>query len=88
MKALPVLNAKAAGIDVGSETLHLSIEGGSPRVFGTTTRDLEQRWRPRGCTAYVRLSMVGNFTCSRIAAIGVCAGCGHTALARLHEVAS
>ena len=42
MKALPVLNAKAAGIDVGSETLHVSIAGGAPRIFGTMTRDLEQ----------------------------------------------
>ena len=43
MKALPVLNVKAAGIDVGSETLHVSIAGGAPRVFGTMNRDLEQR---------------------------------------------
>lgn len=42
MKALPVLNEKAAGIDVGSEALHVSIAGGPPRVFGTMTCDLEQ----------------------------------------------
>lgn len=42
MKALPVLNEKAAGIDVGSEALHVSIAGDAPRVFGTMTRDLEQ----------------------------------------------
>src|SRR6266702_8040522 len=42
MKALPILNEKAAGIDVGSETLHVSIEGGAPRVFGTMTCELEQ----------------------------------------------
>jgi transposase len=42
MKALPVLNEKAAGIDVGSETLHVSIAGDTPRVFGTMTCDLEQ----------------------------------------------
>jgi hypothetical protein len=42
MKALPVLNEKAAGIDVGSEALHVSIAGGTPRVFGTMTCDLQQ----------------------------------------------
>lgn len=42
MKGLPVLNEKAAGIDVGSETLHVSIAGDTPRVFGTMTCDLEQ----------------------------------------------
>lgn len=42
MKTLPVLNEKAAGIDVGSESLHVSIAGDAPRVFGTMTCDLEQ----------------------------------------------
>jgi transposase len=37
MQALPVLDPKAAGIDVGSETLHVSIAGDTPQVFGTTT---------------------------------------------------
>lgn len=41
MKALPVLDERATGIDVGSESLHVSIAGGSPKVFGTMTRDLE-----------------------------------------------
>lgn len=41
MKALPVLDPNAAAIDVGSEKLHVSIGGGSPRVFGTFTIDLE-----------------------------------------------
>lgn len=40
MKALPVLNAKAAGIDVGSEKLHVSIAGDRPKVFGTVTAQL------------------------------------------------
>ena len=40
MQPLPVLNPKAAGIDVGSEQLHVSIAGDSPRVFGTTTSQL------------------------------------------------
>lgn len=41
MKALPVLDPKAAAIDVGSERLHVSIGGDTPKVFGTFTGDLE-----------------------------------------------
>src|SRR5690348_4178029 len=41
MKALPLLDSKAAAIDVGSEKLHVSIAGDSPKVFGTFTSDLE-----------------------------------------------
>jgi transposase len=41
MKALPVLDPKAAAIDVGSEKLHVSIAGDTPRVFGTFTGELE-----------------------------------------------
>jgi transposase len=41
MKALPVLDPKAAAIDVGSEALHVSIAGDKPRVFGTFTGNLE-----------------------------------------------
>ena len=37
---LPVLDATAAAIDVGSEQLHVSIAGGPPKVFGTTTGEL------------------------------------------------
>src|SRR5687768_13159942 len=46
MKALPVLDPKATGIDVGSEKLHVSIGGDGPKVFGTFTGDLEalQDW--------------------------------------------
>jgi transposase len=40
MQTLPVLDPKAAGIDVGSETLHVSIAGDTPNVFGTTTGQL------------------------------------------------
>jgi transposase len=40
MKALPVLDPKAAAIDVGSERLHVSIAGDTPKVFGTFTGDL------------------------------------------------
>jgi transposase len=38
--ALPVLDPTAAAIDVGSEQLHVSIAGGPPKVFGTTTGQL------------------------------------------------
>jgi len=40
MKALPVLNPLAAGIDVGSEKLHVSIAGDAPVVFGTFTNEV------------------------------------------------
>lgn len=40
MNALPVLDPKAAAIDVGSEQLHVSIAGDLPKVFGTTTAQL------------------------------------------------
>lgn len=40
MQTLPVLDPKAAGIDVGSETLHVSIAGDTPKVFGTATGQL------------------------------------------------
>ena len=41
MKALPLLDPKAAAIEVGSEKLHVSIAGDTPRVFGTFTGELE-----------------------------------------------
>jgi len=41
MKALPILDERATGIDVGSERLHLSIGGEAPKVFGTMTRDVQ-----------------------------------------------
>jgi transposase len=40
MQTLPVLDPKAAGIDVGSEQLHVSMAGDNPKVFGTTTGQL------------------------------------------------
>ena len=39
---LPVLDPTAAAIDVGSEQLHVSVAGGPPRVFGTTTGQLRE----------------------------------------------
>jgi len=41
MNALSVLDPKAAAIDVGSETLHVSVAGDAPKVFGTFTGQLE-----------------------------------------------
>jgi len=40
MKSLPVINPKAAGVDVGSEKLHASIAGDEPVVFGTFTNEV------------------------------------------------
>jgi len=40
MSALPVLDPHAAAVDVGSEQMHVSIAGGEPKVFGSTTAQL------------------------------------------------
>ena len=40
MNALPVVDPKAAAVDVGSEHMHVSIAGGEPKVFGATTAQL------------------------------------------------
>ena len=40
--ALPVLNPHAAGIDVGSQKMFVSVAGGPPQVFGCCTPDLRQ----------------------------------------------
>ncbi len=42
MGNLPVLDAHAAFVDVGSEQMHVSIAGGPPRVFGTVTAQLHE----------------------------------------------
>jgi transposase len=42
MKELPVLDARAAFCDVGSEHMHVSIAGGPPKVFGTVTSQLHE----------------------------------------------
>lgn len=42
MKELPVLDARAAFCDVGSEHMHVSIAGGPPRVFGSVTSQLHE----------------------------------------------
>ena len=40
--SLPVLDPRAAAIDVGSEQLHVSVAGGPPKVFGTLTGQLHE----------------------------------------------
>jgi transposase len=40
MKALTVLDARAAFVDVGSEHMHVSVAGDEPVVFGTVTSQL------------------------------------------------
>lgn len=40
MDTLKVMDGRATGIDVGSEKLHVSIGGGTVRVFGTMTCDV------------------------------------------------
>lgn len=42
MKALPILDEMATGIDVGSERVHVSVGGQTPQVFGTMTRDVQE----------------------------------------------
>ena len=39
---LPVVDALAAFVDVGSEQMHVSIAGGPPEVFGTFTMELQR----------------------------------------------
>jgi len=61
MKALPILDPKAVGIDVGSEKLHVSIGGDAPRVFGTFTGDLEalQGWLKQQAVRSVAMEATG-----------------------------
>ena len=52
--SLPVLDPTAAAIDVGSEQLHVSVAGGPPKVFGTTTgqlRELRDWLKAQGVTS-------------------------------------
>ena len=42
MSDLPVLDPRAAFVDVGSEQMHVSIAGGPPKVFGTVTSQLHR----------------------------------------------
>jgi hypothetical protein len=40
MSNLPILDAHAAFVDVGSEQMHVSVAGGPPQVFGSFTSQL------------------------------------------------
>lgn len=42
METLRVVKEHVAGADVGSEKIHMSVEGNTPRVFGTMTCDVEE----------------------------------------------
>jgi len=42
MKALPILDELATGIDVGSERVHISVGGCAPQVFGTMTGEVRK----------------------------------------------
>jgi hypothetical protein len=61
MKALPVLDPKAAAIDVGSEKRHVSIAGDAPKVFGTFTGDLEalRDWFQQAAVRTVAMEATG-----------------------------
>jgi transposase len=61
MKALPVLDSKAAAIDVGSEKLHVSVGGDVPKVFGTFTGELEalREWLNQQAVRTVALEATG-----------------------------
>lgn len=61
MKPLPVLDPKAAAIDVGSEKLHVSIAGDVPKVFGTFTADLEalRQWFGQEAVRTVAMEATG-----------------------------
>jgi transposase len=61
MKSLPVLDPKAAAIDVGSEKLHASLAGDAPKVFGTFTSDLEalRDWFQQQAVRTVALEATG-----------------------------
>ena len=63
MQPLPILDPKAAGIDVGSETLHVSIAGGPPKIFGTTTGQLHalRDWRQENGVRSVAMEAPGSY---------------------------
>src|ERR1700679_1911874 len=85
MKALPILDPKAAAIDVGSEKLHVSVAGDLPKVFGTFTGDLENL-----CVWFKEqggLPVAGHLACARIITRGLCAAGGHPAVTRLPAAA-
>ena len=61
MQTLPLLDPKAAGIDVGSETLHVFVAGDLPKVFGPTTGQLHalRDWLQEQGVASVAMEATG-----------------------------
>ena len=50
----PVLDPLATFVDVGSEHMHVSIEGDQPKVFGTDTSQLHALTSERVCKTWGR----------------------------------
>lgn len=73
MKALPILDQMATGIDVGSERLYVSVGGQSPRVFGTMTRDVQEvvAWLREQKVRSVAMEATGVYWMSLYAALQV-----------------
>ena len=73
MKALPILDQMATGIDVGSERLYVSVAGQAPRVFGTMTRDVHEvvAWLSEQKVRSVAMEATGVYWMSLYAALQV-----------------
>lgn len=73
MKALPILDQMATGIDVGSERLYVSVGGQAPRVFGTMTRDVQEvvAWLSEQKVRSVAMEATGVYWMSLYAALQV-----------------
>ena len=73
MKALPILDQMATGIDVGSERLYVSVGGQAPRVFGTMTRDVHEvvAWLSEQKVRSVAMEATGVYWMSLYAALQV-----------------
>ncbi len=63
MQILPVVDPKAAGLDVGSEHIHAWIGGDSPQVFGTVTAELHRlrQWLQAPGVPTVALEATGGY---------------------------
>ncbi len=59
--SLPRLNPRAAGIDVGSRKMYVSVAGGPPQIFGCCTEDLRQlvRWLQEQGVSTVAMEATG-----------------------------
>lgn len=61
MKNLPILDDRAAAIDVGSQHCHVSVAGDAPQVFGTMTCDVRAlvQWLLLQCVRSVAMEATG-----------------------------